>query len=72
MNIYLATEQAYKNGYADGYKDGKDNATVYAKWERYVDEDGNEAYRCYMCHQPLKEELDEKWHYCPKCGAKNA
>jgi flagellar biosynthesis/type III secretory pathway protein FliH len=29
MDMYAATEEAYKNGYAKGYEDGKKDAVVY-------------------------------------------
>lgn len=65
MDMYTATEQAYKNGYAKGYEEGKKNAVVHAKWEYYQMPSGIYGIRCTHCkgHNGLMRK------FCPECGA---
>ena len=59
MDIYNATEEAYKKGYEDGKRD----AVVHAKW---VWDELFHDYTCSNCHNwDLKTP-----NYCSNCGAK--
>ena len=71
MDKHTATEEAYKNGYAMGYKKGRDRAQKHGRWAKYEKIRGfvycSECKDVYIDESWLK---DDKWHYCPNCGAK--
>lgn len=69
MNIYDATEQAYKNG----YQQGKQDAVKHGYWEQ-LDE---EHFNCTQCATVFEKEkettmytIHKLWRYCSRCGAK--
>lgn len=61
MDIYSATEQAYKNGYENGKRD----AVVHGRW--IPPEYPNFLSTCSICGS---QGLTLKYNYCPICGAK--
>lgn len=80
MDIYTATEEAYKNGYHQALKDsyesieaaypnGLKDAIKHGKWiwkDLY-----NEGYLILCCSNCLETEgARETYSYCPHCGAK--
>ena len=84
MNSYMATEAAYKNGYAKGYEDGKRDAIKHAKWiddrcsncgEEATSSSWDEAIYDYDWEENLTYSYTEThttYHYtdyCPCCGA---
>ncbi len=77
MDIYTATEEAYKKGYAEGYEDGKRDSVVHGHWSSLTD-CSNAGVYCSVCHKKVWKE-DYAWcnrknklrsNYCPNCGAK--
>ena len=63
MDIYDATEIAYKNGYEQGMKD----AVKHGKWI-FKTINGREHMKCSNC---LKSQTPTGvFTYCPNCGAK--
>ena len=38
MDIYMATEQAYKNGYSDGYRDAYEDKNKYMVINEYIEQ----------------------------------
>ena len=65
MNIYDATEQAYKNGYAKGFEDGKKDGVRHGSWLKR--NEGMEAwYECSFCHVCGSPQ----WKRCPVCETK--
>lgn len=46
MNIYDATEQAYKNGYAAGFKAGRESVTI-ELLSVYIDTENKVANVCF-------------------------
>ena len=63
MDIYTATEQAYKNGYAKGLED----AQIKGEWIEHYDEEAGLSYFCFHC----SGEVFQKTNYCPYCGSHN-
>ena len=61
MDIYTATEEAYKKGYEAGKRD----AVIHATWEYYRQPSGTHGLRCTNC----KERNGLKKPFCPHCGA---
>lgn len=63
MDMYTATEEAYKKGYEAGKRD----AVVHAVWR--LNEDGSGT--CMRCHRTTKGvwDYDNYYRYCPDCGA---
>lgn len=63
MDIYDATEIAYKNGYEQGMKD----AVKHGRWI-FETTNGREHMKCSNC---LKSQTPTGvFAYCPNCGAK--
>lgn len=69
MDIYEATEQAYKNGYIKGHADAKAEI-VHGKWLK-GGHDGE--YICSKCGMTYCEAdpTEKPFNYCPECGSKN-
>lgn len=71
MDIYTATEMAYKNGYEQGLRD----AVKQGAWEPSDKRWG--FYTCSVCGlddreldvQPNVRYVNE-WNFCPNCGAR--
>lgn len=73
MDIYDATEIAYKNGYEQGLKD----AVKHGRWvlgyvePGYFTPGGNRPWICSECGKIESWSLDKpKTNYCSGCGAK--
>ena len=68
MDIYMASEAAYKNGYEQGMKD----AVKHGRWEHTnlaVSWHGKDE--CSECHYHTADRVDLSYfNYCPNCGAK--
>ena len=64
MDVYTATEMAYKNGYEQGLKD----AVKHGEWIRYLDF----WMKCSECDGSWHEQwiLGKQLNYCPNCGVK--
>ncbi len=81
MEIYIAMEESYKNGYAKGFEDGKKAGVKHGRWiDRYSGKYANPLYDCSECKNraPYKFEddslhiglwLQDLTDYCPNCGA---
>ena len=65
MDIWMATEEAYKRG----YRDGKHDAVKHGRW---IDEGYWGAYwkmgTCSVCNERFEDALEYDWNYCPNCG----
>ena len=76
MDMYTATEEAYKNGYAQGYEDGKIEAIKYGSWKA-VNKDSRgyaSSYKCSVCGCISTQHCFLKYcefDFCPVCGANN-
>jgi hypothetical protein len=75
MNIYDATENAYRNGYAKGREDALSADVVevkHARWENVGDFEEDLCFRCTNCKEEFSCEVDFRSYvkYCPECGAK--
>lgn len=65
MDIYSATEEAYKRGYEDGKRD----AVVHGRWIN-TEEKPHLIYRCSECGDKWSYGVMLHCKYCPNCGAK--
>lgn len=69
MDIFTATETAYKNGYKKGLQDTIPTAT----WEFSIpDQNGNKKPNCSNCGEYHLTTWSD-WRnckFCPECGAK--
>lgn len=81
MNIYDATEIAYKNGYEQGWNKGYDlglqDAIKHGRWilghvePGYFTPGGNRPWICSECGNIESWHLDKpETNYCSHCGAK--
>lgn len=62
MDIWMASEEAYKKGYAKGYEDGKRDAVKHGHW--IIGLDG--SYMCSECERVFRYEIG---NFCSICGA---
>ena len=69
MDIYSATEEAYKRGVRLGYEVGKSEGAKHGRWTEAEDGDGAVCSVCGedFCNVYLEV---ERFLYCPNCGAK--
>ena len=73
MDIYIAMEESYKNGYVKGFEDGKkereEEHFVVGRWIIHSTGKGKyannwaECSECHVCGSPV-------WKRCPVCEAK--
>lgn len=63
MDMYTATELAYKNGYEQGKKD----AVKYGRWKLHT----NGHWTCNVCNftSMYVWDMDRSLNFCPHCGA---
>lgn len=66
MNIYSATEEAYKSGYEKGRMDALTIPTMYWIYKPFGDDDDIWLYHCSCCGTPNANERN----FCPECGSK--
>lgn len=68
MDIYTATEEAYKKGYEDGKRD----AVVHGQWKPYYDHFTKRqvGWICTNCSGVQTDLSNGDTNYCPECGAK--
>ena len=67
MDMYTATEEAYKKGYAAGKRD----AVVHSEWKPYYDyfTKRQVGWICRNCSGVQYDLSNGDTNYCPECGA---
>lgn len=83
MDIYTATEEAYKNGYNQvlkdsyesieaAYQNGLKDAVKHGHWIVEFEPNGNPyCLHCSVCDDEFRRiDVDTAYPYCPWCGAK--
>lgn len=84
LDIYIAMEESYKNGYIKGcedtragYTDGKLDAVVHGRW---LYDSGSGKHFCSACDEFALSYKKDRWavgelyecflsDFCPNCGA---
>ena len=61
MDVYTATEEAYKNGYAKGYEIGKKDSVKHGHWIIGLDE----SCMCSECGRVFRYKIGR---FCSFCG----
>ena len=66
MNIYDATEQAYKNGYEKGRMDALTIPTMHWIYKPFQGDESVWLFHCSCCGNPTARERN----FCAECGSK--
>ncbi len=67
MDIYTATEQAYKKGYEDAIKHSKWDTVFY---QRHSDTLATYTHLCPECKYLYQDLRLKGYNFCPQCGVK--
>ena len=70
MDVYTATEEAYKKGYARGFEDGEKEAIKHMCFEEHLDSGHNVVGAKWIKCTTCKMFYYSGHNYCPNCGTK--